>query len=72
MITDLQRRQLETLERAKALCEADGIVAKVAGYGVLLLVLPTYGDEAAEQLLLQATEPGARQGRDEGRIGGQG
>ena len=49
------------------MCEADGIVARVAGHGVLVLCLPIYGDAQAEQLLLEATEPGPRQGGNEGR-----
>lgn len=72
MITDLQRQQLATLERARVMCEADGIVARVAGHGVLVLCLPIYGDAEAEQLLLEATEPGAGQGRHEGRRSGDG
>ncbi|GAA5139348.1 hypothetical protein GCM10023213_19870 [Prosthecobacter algae] len=62
MITDIQRRQLETLEKARALCEAEGIITKVEGHGVLLLCLPVYGAPEAEQLLLQATDRDPRKG----------
>lgn len=72
MITDIQRQQLAILDDARAMCEKVGIVSKVAGYGVLLLALPVYGDEKAEQLLLEATEPGQGKGRDEGRHGREG
>jgi|GEM_PF-2313661 len=59
MITDIQRHQLAILDRAKVMCEAEGIVAKIVGYGTLLLVLPVYGDAGAEQLMLDATAPAA-------------
>ena len=72
MITDTQRHQLAVLDQAKTLCESAGIIAKVAHHGVLLLVLPIYGDEKAEQLFLEATEPGARQSGHEGRSGRNG
>lgn len=72
MITDIQRQQLETLERARLMCEEAGIVSKLAGYGVLVLALPVYGEENAEQLLLKATEPGSEKGGNEGRKGGEG
>lgn len=72
MITDIQRQQLAVLEEARTMCERAGIVTKLAGYGVLLLALPVYGDEKAEQLLLEATEPGQSKGRDERRHVGKG
>lgn len=57
MITDVQKQQLEVLDQARIMCEAAGLVAKVAGHGVLLLVLPVYGDPATEQMLLDAAAP---------------
>lgn len=72
MISDTQRHQLQILDQAKAMCEAAGIVAKVATQGVLVLCLPVYGSPEAEQLFLKATEPGPGKSRDEGRRGRKG
>lgn len=57
MTTDLQKQRLEAMGNAKAICEAAGCVVKLEALGVLIIVLPEYGDSKAEQLLLEATEP---------------
>lgn len=45
------------MAKAQAMCVEVGCVAKVEARGVLIIVLPEYGDPQAEQLILEATEP---------------
>ena len=57
MITDIQKNRLEVMAKAQAMCVEAGCVVKLEALGVMLIVLPEYGDPQAEQMLIQATEP---------------
>jgi hypothetical protein len=63
----LQKQRLTVMAQARALCEQAGCVTKVDRIGVLIIVLPEYGEPQAEQLFLEASEPKAGISGQEGR-----
>lgn len=54
MTSDEEKKMTEVLQQCHDMAAKAGLVAKFAGFGVLVLCLPKYGE--AEQLLLETTQ----------------